>query len=82
MRTLAFVLALGAGSAVARAKDPSKKAPPIPQQRMIFDDDEVRADLVSPDDGVVGVARHASRDRLIRVRQSFVPEMIQSCDAL
>jgi hypothetical protein len=80
MRTLVLVLAVIGLGGVAQAKDPPKK-PAVPQH-LSFDDDVVEADLARPDDGVVGALHHRSHERLIRVRQNFIPEMMQSCEAI
>lgn len=47
-----------------------------------FEDDKVMGDLVSPIGEIMTVRKRPQRDSLVRARESFVPELLQSVEAL
>ncbi len=67
-----LVLVLVAGLALA---DPAPKP-----QRFDFTDDVVEAGLPRPDPPLVGSAVRPARERLLRVRRHFIPELLRSAE--
>ncbi|MCB9531631.1 MAG: hypothetical protein H6698_08020 [Myxococcales bacterium] len=47
-----------------------------------FENDYVEGQLVRPDGDVVSGQRHGKESNLIRIRTDFIPEMVQSVEAL
>lgn len=47
-----------------------------------FDDDTVEGDLVRPDGEFVDSRHNAKHSSLIKIRESFVPEMLKSVEAI
>jgi hypothetical protein len=71
---LLLALALG-GPAIAKPR--RAEAPPKPQ-KMDFDDDVVEGGVTLPQMELVSSARHGDKPSLIRVRTTFVPELLES----
>jgi hypothetical protein len=84
MRTisLAILFVVCAFTSAAQAKVPATDAKIAVPKHFDFDDDLVEAGLDHALDGPLNAAPHRRRDSLIRVRQSFVPEMLRSCDGV
>jgi hypothetical protein len=84
MRTLVLTISIGvlATGSLAHAKLPAT-SPKAPAARHFdFDDDVVESGLDQALDGPIGAAPRRHRESLIRVRQSFVPEMLRSCEGI
>ena len=68
----------------AQAKPPREKAPPPDKPhaavRYDFDDDLVEGGTLSPDGVIVDSARPIKRSSLIKIRESFTPEMMKSAE--
>jgi hypothetical protein len=47
-----------------------------------FDDDTVEGDLVRPDGEMVDSRKTAKHSSLIKIRESFIPEMLKSVEGL
>jgi len=47
-----------------------------------FDDDKVLGDTVNPLGEIMTVRKRPARESLVRARESFVPELLQSVEAL
>jgi hypothetical protein len=83
-----FGLAMtGAGPALAqpRRSQPKRAEPSVRHDattRYDFDDDTVEGDLMRPTDSFVAARRGAKHQSLIRIRRDFVPELVDSADAL
>jgi hypothetical protein len=72
---------LFAGAAVL-APAPVAAQDAAPETSYDFDDDLVTGDLVRPDGDLLTARRGGPRASLIRVRESFVPEMLKSVEDL
>jgi hypothetical protein len=75
------------GSAQAEPRDGSRKTPPAldgaaARTHYEFDDDSVEGNLVRPDDSWIDSRRAAKHSSLIRMRTSFVPELLKSAEDL
>lgn len=80
LRYLALPAALLALTPTARAKEPGQG--PDEPTRYSFEDDQVFADTERPMGEVMMVRRRGQRESLVRVRDSFVVELLQSAEAL
>jgi hypothetical protein len=80
MRLVCLLVLLVATTAWARPR-PSPTPPPR-AQRMEFDDDEVNGTLLGPEGDPVPGKPPIGHPSLIRVRQTFVPELLRSADTL
>jgi hypothetical protein len=85
MRTTTIMILAGVlftTSASARVARAERKARPPAQtvQRYDFDPDEVEGELLAPDGSSVQSAVRSRWDGLIRVRTTFVPELIKSAE--
>ncbi len=80
LRSLALPLALLALPPAARADEPGKG--PDEPTRYAFEDDQVLADTERPMGEVMMVRRRGQRESLVRARDSFVVELLQSVEAL
>lgn len=78
---LMFLLA-----APAWADAPKAKAPPQakaqPAVRYDFDDDIVEGGTLSPDGAIINTLRPIKQSSLIKIRESFTPELIKSAEDL
>lgn len=72
-----LILAL---AGTARADEPSPS--PDEPTRYTFEDDKVLADTVGPMGEVMNVRKRGQRTSLIRARDSYVVELLQSVEAL
>jgi hypothetical protein len=77
---LVLPAALLALAPIARADEPGK-APDEPT-RYSFEDDQVFADTEQPMGEVMMARRRGQRESLVRARESFVVELLQSVEAL
>lgn len=79
MRMLTLALALAtAGPALAKDRPPQVVAKHIDD----FDDELVEAPLHAPSGDHINARRRARHPSLIRMRESFRPEMLRSMDTL
>jgi RNA polymerase sigma-70 factor (ECF subfamily) len=77
-------------AATAEKVDKAQKAPPADErpdvttysavQRFNFEDENVIADVLSPDELPLVVVRKAEHSSLIEIRQNFVPEMVKTLE--
>ncbi len=65
----------------ARA-DRGARVEPEKVQRMDFENDEVTGDVLRPDGVTVGGELRGRRERLLKVRTHFLPELMASTDDL
>jgi len=72
---IAAVLA-GALPSIASAQQPA------PQEFNFEDGESVSGNLMRPDGEVIDVPRTGRRPSLIRIRESFIPEMLRSAENL
>ena len=76
---VAGFLLLGASHALA---DDDKNVVYDKKQVVDFDSDTIEGDLTKPDGDVFDARKKAKRRNLIRVRQNFRPEVLQSIRSL
>jgi len=78
MRLVCLSIALAlACPAAAQTKRPAKEAPPT-VKKFDFDDDIVEAGATLPATELVRTVKGPVRPSLIKIRTTFVPEMIES----
>jgi hypothetical protein len=73
---LPALLATLFASGSARAEEPGDTV------SYAFDDDKVLGDTVNPLGEIMTVRKRPARESLVRARQSFVPELLKSVEAL
>ncbi|MBI5479487.1 MAG: hypothetical protein HY906_11555 [Deltaproteobacteria bacterium] len=83
---LLAALVLLAGTATAYAESPKSSAAPTiyqkPQMAIFDEGDEVIADLPTLGESIIDVPMTTRFGTLIQVRESFIPELIKSCEDL
>ena len=76
LTALMVFLSLTSVSLMAAAKN----APVSDRTEYTFDDDVVTGDLLRPDDAEIVVRRRGKESSLVKVRQNFIPELLQSVE--
>jgi hypothetical protein len=76
---LLLLLAAPAGAVPTRTKAPATEAP-RPAVRYDFDDDLVEGGTLTPDGVIVDTLRPIKRSTMIKIRETFVPEMLKSAE--
>jgi hypothetical protein len=81
IRSLACAVLLSALPAAAQKSPERTKPAPAPVQKFDFDDDTVEAGRDLPQIEVVASARRPGFTSLLRVRTTFVPELLKSAES-
>lgn len=85
MRTLrgfVFVAVLAGVSSGFGSANQASAQQPAPQEFNFEDGESVSGNLMRPDGEVIDVPRSGRRPSLIRIRESFIPEMLRSAENL
>ncbi len=81
-RILTLLAALALPCAPALAKKPPKPDAPTAAKLMTFEDDQVEGDRTLPQMELIGVHTSGTHESLIRIRTTFVPEMLKSANEI